>query len=46
MTRDELISVINAVRPGAEWVLRSETYDGLEWHDAAQTKPTAKELGF
>lgn len=32
------------LRPRAEWNLRGETYEGLEWLDRSQTKPTSKEV--
>ena len=35
---------LQALRPGAEWVLRGNSYDGLEWLDANQTKPTEEEV--
>ena len=35
---------LQALRPGAEWVLRGNTYDGLEWLDQVQTKPTEEEV--
>ena len=41
------IGIVNALRsltPGAEWVLRGDTYDGLEWLDKVQTKPTEQEV--
>ena len=41
------MSVANALaslRPGAAWTLRGNSYDGLEWVDANQTKPTEQEV--
>jgi predicted lipoprotein len=35
---------ITSLRPSAEWVLRGDTYDGLEWLDTQQTKPTESEI--
>jgi len=35
---------INSLRPKAEWVLRGDTYSGLEWLDTKQTKPTEEEV--
>lgn len=32
------------LRPGAEWALRGETYEGLEWLDKNQTKPSLEEI--
>lgn len=30
--------------PGAQWVFRGETYDGIEWLDSEQELPTEEEL--
>ena len=35
---------LQALRPGAQWVLRGDSYDGLEWLDEVQTKPTEEEV--
>lgn len=35
---------LQALRPGAEWVLRGDTYEGLEWLDTTQTQPTEAEV--
>jgi hypothetical protein len=32
------------LRPGAKWVCRGTSYDGLEWVDETQTQPTKEEL--
>lgn len=37
-------SAIATLRPGANWTLRGGIYDGLEWQDAQQTKPTEVEV--
>ena len=42
-----MITIIDALQslcPGAEWVLRGDTYDGLEWLDKVQTQPTEDEV--
>lgn len=36
--------VLQKIRPGAEWSLKGDEYDGLEWLDAVQTKPTIQDL--
>lgn len=36
---DALISI----RPGAQWVLRGDGYEGLEWLDEVQDVPTEEE---
>lgn len=35
---------IALIRPGAEWVLTGETYQGLNWLDKRQLKPTSTEV--
>ena len=35
---------LQALKPGAQWVLYGETYDGIVWHDSIQTKPTETEV--
>ena len=35
---------LQALKPGAEWVLRGSDYSGLEWMDSSQTKPTETEV--
>jgi len=39
-----LVNAIRGTRPGAEYVLRGTSYDGLEWLDKTQTKPTEEEV--
>lgn len=33
-----------SLRPGAQWVFRGDTYDGIEWLDESQELPTEEEL--
>lgn len=35
---------LQALRPGAEWVLRGNEYSGLEWLDTKQALPTEEEI--
>ena len=35
---------LQALRPGAQWVLRGNDYSGIEWLDSSQTKPTETEV--
>lgn len=37
-------SALHTLRPGAQWAIRGETYDGLEWLDLVQTVPTREEV--
>ena len=40
----DIASALQALKPGAEWVLRGDKYSGLEWMDKKQTVPTEKEV--
>ena len=33
-----------SLRPGAEWNLIGDDYEGLEWMDSGQSKPTKEEV--
>jgi hypothetical protein len=33
-----------SLRPGAEWTLNGDTYEGLVWLDTVQQKPTLEEI--
>ena len=35
---------LQALKPGAQWILNGEDYSGLEWQDSIQTKPTETEV--
>lgn len=37
-------SALLTLRPGAHWTIRGSSYDGLEWQDESQTKPTRGEV--
>ena len=39
-----IAQALNALKPGAQWVLRGDDYSGLEWLDSSQTKPTETEV--
>ena len=39
-----IASALSELKPNAEWTLRGDTYDGLEWLDKNQTKPTEEEV--
>lgn len=39
-----IAKALTSIRPGAQWVLRGDTYEGLDWLDTEQTKPTEQEL--
>jgi hypothetical protein len=35
---------LQALKPKAEWVLRGDTYEDLEWLDETQSKPTKTQV--
>ena len=35
---------LSNIRPGAQWAWSGRTYDGLNWLDQEQTKPTVQEI--
>ena len=37
-------AALQALKPGAEWVLRGNQHSGLEWLDKSQLQPTEKEI--
>ena len=37
-------AALQALKPGAKWVLRGDKYSGIEWLDESQTVPTEKEI--
>lgn len=39
-----LVKAITSLRPGAQWVLNGDSYDGLDWLDQAQEKPSLEEV--
>ena len=40
----DIAAALQALKPGAQWVLRGSDYTGLEWMDSSQTKPTETEI--
>lgn len=40
----DIPKVLMHIRPGAEWCLRGDTLEGLEWLDQVQTQPTSEEM--
>jgi hypothetical protein len=39
-----IINALLSLRPEAQWVLDGDTYDGLNWLDENQPKPTEEEI--
>ena len=39
-----IVEALIALKPKAQFILRGDTYAGLEWLDKTQTKPTEEEL--
>ena len=40
----DIPEALQALKPGAQWVLRGDDYTGLTWLDSSQTKPTETEI--
>ena len=40
----DIPAALQALKPGAEWVLRGDQWSGLEWLDKKQAAPTEKEV--
>lgn len=40
----DIPAALQALKPGAQWVLRGSEYSGLEWMDTVQTQPTEEEI--
>ena len=40
----DIPAALQALKPGAEWVLRGDAWSGLEWLDKKQAAPTEKEV--
>ena len=40
----DIPAALQALKPGAAWVLRGDQHSGLEWLDKSQLQPTEKEI--
>lgn len=40
----KIVDALHALRPDANWYLSGEDYEGLDWLDIIQTKPTQAEV--
>lgn len=40
----DIAAALQALKPGAEWVLRGNEFSGLEWLDKSQTVPTEAQV--
>jgi hypothetical protein len=41
---EQLVTALNALRPGAQWVLLGDALGDLEWLDTEQSVPTQAEV--
>jgi len=39
-----IASALQSLRPGAQWSLNGDNYDGIDWLDTQQTKPSEAEV--
>jgi len=44
MNNLQITKAITDIRPKAEWALTGDSYEGLEWLDTKQSKPTLAEI--
>ena len=42
--KNSIVQALQALKPGAEWVIYGDDYSGLNWLDSSQTKPTETEV--
>lgn len=40
----KIIKALNTLRPNSQWALSGDKYDGLNWQDQTQSKPTEQEI--
>ena len=39
----DIIHALRSLKPGAQWVLNGDTYEGLVWHDDNELPPPTEE---
>ena len=39
----DIIQALRSLKPGAQWVLNGDTYEGLVWHDDNELPPPTEE---
>ena len=44
MNKDIKVKALQKLKPNAEWIWRGDDYEGLEWLDTKETKPTEVEI--
>lgn len=40
----DITHALQTLKPGAQWVVRGDTYEGLEWLDTDSEPPTEEEI--
>ena len=40
----EISDALIALRPNSQWIIRGDSYDGIEWLDTETDKPTLEEV--
>lgn len=40
----DITSALHSLRPNSLWVVRGDTFDGIEWLDTEQTCPSEEEI--
>lgn len=41
-----ITKALEKLRPNAQWILAGDTYEGLDWRDTEQSKPTEDEVNL
>ena len=44
MINKDIVNALIVLAPGAQWVVRGDTLDGIEWLDTVQTRPADDEI--
>ena len=44
MNNSQIVKALADIRPKAQWALTGDSYEGLEWLDKVQDKPTLEEI--
>jgi len=44
MTNEQIAKALTDIRPKAEFALTGDSYEGLEWLDQLQSKPSLEEI--
>ena len=40
----DIVNALLTLRPNAKWIMNGDEYEGIEWKDETQSKPTKEEI--